>query len=205
MNIEPKTLESWIKFIRFHPDLADTYMNCFWESQLKSKNMLMDILQKYRPMLGNCYIFGGWYGITTQLLHDNKTLDYKSIYSIDIDPKCEWVFNDVIDLPGVFAVTADCADFKYPEKPDTVINTVTEHLTEGEYNYWWDSVPSGAFYVLQGNDFIDWHEHVRCAENLSHFRFINNLNDSILIGSDSWSFQGPDGHEYNRFMAWGIK
>ena len=45
VEIKPQTLADWMKFIRFHPDLAERFMDCFWESQLESKGHLLSALK----------------------------------------------------------------------------------------------------------------------------------------------------------------
>lgn len=208
MNIQPKTLESWMKFIRFHPDLAETYMNCFWLSQLQSKEHLIDVLDEMQmvnrdPNLGNIFIFGGWYGVTTQLILDFPDFTCNSVYSIDIDPICAWVFDDVIKDPKAHAVTANCSDYEYPKHPNIVINTVTEHLTQADYDSWWNNIPKGTEFILQGNNYFEHHQHIRCAKNMDEFLSINNISeyDDKLV----WSFTGPDDKLYNRFMVWGCR
>lgn len=201
MNIEPETLESWIKFIRFHPDKADRYMDCFWNSQLTSKMFLLNTLVT-KSYIGEVFIFGGWYGVLAQLILDDKDLRPRKIYSIDVDPECEWIVNDVITDPIVTAVTADMVSYEYPSKPTTVINTVTEHITQEQYDIWWDKVPSGTFYVLQGNNFYDAEDHVRCAKDMHDFKRINNCTQNL--GDAQWACEGPS-EDFLRFMVWGIK
>lgn len=208
MNIKPETLESWIKFIRFHSDLAESYMDCFWLSQLKSKEHLLDALDEIAtcnrdPNLGNVFIFGGWYGVTSQLIMDSLDFTYESIHSIDINPVCSWVFSDVIKAPNTYAVTANCADYKYPQPPNIVINTVTEHLTQSDYDSWWNNIPIGTEFILQGNDYFEHHEHIRCAKNTDEFLAINKVTE--YHDKLTWSFSGPDDKLYNRFMVWGSK
>jgi len=45
LEIKPETLSRWMKFIRFHPDLAERFMDCFWESQLTSKQNIISLLE----------------------------------------------------------------------------------------------------------------------------------------------------------------
>ena len=59
MKVNPKTIESWMKFIRFHPDLSERYMDQFWGSQVTSKEQLINVLVLNRP-IGAYYVFGGW-------------------------------------------------------------------------------------------------------------------------------------------------
>jgi len=199
MIVKPKTLESWIKFIRFHPDRAERYMDQFWESQLKSKEQLVNVLRLNRP-IGNIFIFGGWYGMLSQLILDNH--EARKIYTIDIDPDCEWVVNDVVTSDKVVAVTDNMSVYKYPENPACVINTVTEHITQEQYDMWWSNIPDGTFYILQGNNFWDAADHIRCASSLDDFAEINNCVN--IGGRMQWPCDGPS-EEFMRFMIWGKK
>jgi len=199
MIVKPKTLESWIKFIRFHPDRAERYMDQFWESQLRSKENLINVLYLNRP-IGNIFIFGGWYGMLSQLILDAH--EVRKIYTIDIDPDCEWVVNDVIKSDKVIAVTDSMSVYNYPEKPACVINTVTEHITQSQYDMWWDNVPKGTFYILQGNNFWDMSDHIRCASSLDDFTEMNNCQN--ILGRKLWPCEGPS-KEFTRYMVWGYK
>ena len=202
MNIEPETIESWIKFIRFHPDKAERYMDCFWQSQLISKMHLLNVLVDTKPYLGNTFIFGGWYGVLAQLIMDDRDLHPTKIYSIDKDPECEWIVNDVVKNRLVKPVTADMVSYEYPIRPSTVINTVTEHITQEQYDIWWNNLPPKTFYVLQGNNFWDSSDHIRCANDLDEFKRINNC--TYNIGEAQWPCPGPSG-EFLRFMVWSVK
>ena len=202
MEIKPETLSKWIKFIRFHPDLAERYMDCFWESQTISKQFLLNMLEG-QGSLGNVYIFGGWYGILAQLLIDSPLHSVRSIYSIDIDPKCEWVINDTIKETFVHPVTCNMSSFNYDKTPNTVINTSTEHVTQSEYDVWWDKIPEGTMYILQGNNFWDDPEHIRTACDLDDFKSINNVQESTL--EFAFKNPGPNNNEFFRYMVMGIK
>lgn len=206
MEIKANTIESWMKFIRFHPDLAERYMDCFWGSQLESKARLLIELEKMPNMRGPLYIFGGWYGVLTQMVLDSLDFNPEWIYSIDIDPQCEWVFNDVISREhNATAVTADCATYKYPIIPSVVINTVTEHLRQDDYDMWWNNVPRGTSFFLQGNNYFDNEEHVRCSNTIEDFLYISNVENEYIQGMSQWTFAGPNDKQYERFMVWGVK
>lgn len=204
LNLEPRTIESWMKFIRYHPDQADRYMDCFWFSQIDSKARLLVELEQIQPKTSSVYIFGGWYGVMAQMILDSLDFFPDNIYTIDIDPQCEWVVNDVITDGRVCAVTADCATYRYPIVPDVVINTVTEHLQQSDYDLWWSNVPRGTRFFLQGNDYYDNIEHIRCFDSLEDFE-THNCSDAVMVGRSRWEFTGPNDKQYNRFMVWGVK
>jgi hypothetical protein len=197
MKVNPKTIESWMKFIRFHPDLSERYMDQFWGSQVTSKEQLINVLVLNRP-IGAYYVFGGWYGVTTQLILDNLDACVRNVYSVDSDPYCAWVINDVVKSDKVEAVTHEMSDYEYPEKPACVINCVTEHITQETFDKWWDKIPEGTMYVLQGNDFWESPDHIRCAANFDDFKTIHHCKN--ILGEKEWDCDG-----FTRYMVWGHK
>ena len=200
--MDTRSLSNWMKFIRFHPDRAERFMDCFWESQLDSKMRVVETAQTRR--YNSIYVFGGWYGILPRIMLDLDMANY--VYSIDKDPDCEWVINDLDkdrDRP-VIAITECASHFEYSEHENSetmlVINTSTEHMNQFTYNKWWNQIPTGADYIIQGNNYYDLDEHIRCADDIHHFRRINNCE--LCDGATSWPCEGTNG-TYNRFMAWG--
>ena len=196
------SLSNWMKFIRFHPDKAERFMDCFWESQLDSKFRVIETAstKNYNAV----YVFGGWYGILPRIMLDLQMAPH--VYSIDKDPECEWVINDLDKdrETKVVAITECASAFEYSEYENTdnilVINTSTEHMDQFTFNKWWNQIPNGANYILQGNDYHDLDEHIRTATDIHDFMRINNCEKAD--SGTSWKCDGPDG-EYNRFMTWG--
>jgi hypothetical protein len=205
VEIKPETLADWMKFIRFHPDLAERFMDCFWESQLTSKSHLLYALEDF-GYLGNVYIFGGWYGILGKLIEDSYNLQTGVIVSIDSDPKCDWVIKNLYSKQSkVIGFTHDMQHFEYSEQhpPHTVINTSTEHVTQEVYDNWWSHIPAGTLYALQGNNFWDDPEHIRCAHDIKEFKKINRC-ENVQV-EFSFPCGGPNNTEFMRFMVVGVK
>lgn len=204
MEIKAETLADWIKFIRFHPDLAERFMDCFWESQLSSKSHLLYALEDI-GYLGNVYIFGGWYGILAKLIEDSY-LQSSLIVSIDKDPICDWVIKNCYrKTTKIIPFTHDMGTFEYSKDhlPETVINTSTEHVTQEVYDAWWNRIPEGTVYALQGNNFWDDPEHIRCAHNIEEFKKINRcVNVKVEF---SFPCGGPNNKEFIRYMVVGVK
>lgn len=202
-------LSSWMFFLRSNPEYVDRFVDCFWPSQILSKEAAIELLTDLEFADSPVYIFGGWYGVFAQMLYHKYPNKY---YSIDIDPKCELVIEGIqevckhiihIEEPNIIPVTADMSKYEYPEDPYLVINTSTEHLTQQEYNKWWNNIPSHTKYFIQGNNFFESDEHIRCTDSLEEFLRINNAvnskNKQIECG------MRPDGRPFYRFMALGIK
>jgi len=200
MTIKLDRVITWMNVIR---DLHDNnsmrhrILENFWSSQLTSKEWLIDMIATYDPrhLKGTVYIFGGWFGILAQLLCD--AYPAINVVSVDIDrltPKYgKLLCRD--DDPIEFVV-ADMKDFTDYNDPCLVINTSTEHILQDTFEQWLSNVPKKTPIWLQGNDYFDCSEHIRCATDIEYFKSINKL-DRIMY-SDSL-----DCTEFNRFMTMG--
>jgi hypothetical protein len=93
------------------------------------------------------------------------------------------------------------AEFEYTTMPDLVINTSTEHVSQETYDTWWNKIPSGTIYLIQGNNFFESHEHIRCSNTLEEFLKMNHLDDAETIECG----MRPDGSPFYRFMSVGLK
>ena len=196
MHIEHETVARWFNYVRekSNPRFAE----CFWDTQLKSKAEIIDNIPQ--DLHGNYYIFGGWYGVLAHLLNDNIVAD--EIYSIDIDQTCKEIGDIYFRNKNLTYITADMKNYEYPKKPDVVINTSTEHVHQHSYAFWWNNIPSGTFYAIQGND-LDIPEHVRSFKSLPYF-LEWNLCTNIVYESEI-ELPGPNNTTYTRFTAMGYK
>lgn len=193
IKISTRVLSHWFNALRNVEDCKKgRALDAFWSGQIDSKAWLVNTLNTVlkSDMPKNVYIFGGWLGVLGNMLITNATWNVGSVRSIDIDPWCEGVANDlnqpfVINGQKFKAVTADMGEFKYDWDiyPDIVINTSTEHIHQDVYDKWWDAIPDGTLIVLQGNDFNACGEHVRCSDNLAEFRRMNHVVNPLWEGS----------------------
>lgn len=196
MIVKPNYLASWMSYIRTTPE-DKRFLECFWDSQLRSKSWLIDQLKSINPSIKNIAIFGGWYGILAQLFEMNFS-DIKSIETVDIDPLCTRVFNDSINISNTSKAVASCMSlYIYNNDIDCVINTSTEHVDQDVYKKWWDNIPTGCMYVIQGNNF-PIREHIRISLSLDRFLNDNLVNNPLYSGKILCP--GPDG-EFERYMA----
>lgn len=178
------------------------FLECFWESQLTSKGWLINVVKSLNlKEQGDVYIFGGWFGILASLIKD--TLTYENIYSVDIDPTCKYVSEiNNIDTRINF-ITCDMKEYKYKSSNiGIIINTSTEHVTQETFNKWLDKVPTNVPIILQGNNFYDCEEHIRCSDTLNDFKKMNPLDEYIYSGE--LECYGPNG-SFKRFMNIGYK
>lgn len=173
----------------------------FWESQLKSKAWVINTLKSLDlSITGDVYIFGGWYGVLGSLIKEN--FSYERIYSIDIDPSCERMGKKLDDQ--ISFITVNMVDFTFKNRSNVglIINTSTEHISQETFDLWMKTLPSNTPIVLQGNNFYECTEHIRCTKNLEDFKNSNLLMQYIYTGE--LGCQGPTG-PFTRFMGIGYK
>lgn len=201
--ISSSRIIQWMNVIRDTPaEMEFRLLESFWDSQLRSKSWLVNIIKKYMPELsGNVYIMGGWYGILSQLIVDNFLT---SVYNIDIDASC-------VKYGGVLSeydqrikfITTDMANFSNYINPQLIINTSTEHISQDTYDIWLEKTPDWEVpIIIQGNNFYDCFDHIRCFDTLEEFN--NNSRLRHIIFTDKLKCMGPDG-PFDRFMTMGYK
>lgn len=199
MLIQSKYVEKWMEYIRNHPEKSRRMTECFWPSQMDSKEWILQKLKDetiFDNSFSNIVIFGGWYGILSQLI--SSYWPGISIVSVDIDEECKEVYKEINCGDNIQLLTENVSDYKYDMFPGVVINTICEHITQEEYSAWWDNLPKGTKYIIQGNNFFDCEEHIRASESLQHFLEQNYVVDSLYSGT-------LDCGHFNRYMAIGIK
>ena len=198
LTFDEEQLLDWTEGIRKNPDM----LNAFWPSQVKSKIWLTDWVRRYLPSAHKIVIFGAWYG----LLADILTLRLKdtNILCNDIDKEAiSWC------MRKYHTDTNRMEEFTYETRVDLVINTVTEHLTQDSYDKWYDNIPKGTYFVIQGNNDFKEPDHVRACSSLTEFNRINKVENTLHSGS--MSYEGPwnevDNRPtyYERYMTIGFK
>lgn len=203
MYIELEDIAFWMDAIR---DSDNPYgvLESFWKGQLKSKEWLINRLQRHispSESAIDVVIHGGWNGILSSMLY-NSNLGVNNVRSIDIDPTCEETastINKRQEMLGIFkAVTSDMCLYEYEYIPHVVINTSTEHITQEQYELWLDNIPDTSLIVLQSNNYYDLPEHIRCFESVTTFAESSKLS-TIL---ETTTLQLP---MYDRFLIIGKK
>lgn len=171
MKLDVEHVLFWMDAIRNSDNKLRT-LESFWKGQIYSKIWLIENLVNYIDNTPhNVVIHGGWNGVLASLLFQSN-IPINKIYSIDIDPCCEDIANNINkkeDMEGRFkSITIDMSEYNYDIEPDIVINTSCEHITQDCYNIWLSKIPKKTIIVLQSNNYkID--EHIRIADNLIHF------------------------------------
>jgi hypothetical protein len=170
MKVELEDVAFWMDAIRNSDDRYRT-LESFWKGQLRSKVWLAEtLLEQNTHSRPSVAIHGGWNGVLASLLF-NSGLDPIHITSIDIDPACEDIartINKRQEMEGRFtAVTADMT--KHQSLADVIINTSCEHITQEQYNEWLELQPSSALFVVQGNNYFELDEHIRCSKDIDEF------------------------------------
>lgn len=169
----------------------------FWVSQLRSKAWIINTLKQLKLLdKQDVYIFGGWYGVLASLIKDNFLCG--NVYSIDIDPRCEHVGRKLDDR--TIFVTSDMTNFLFDNNTNVglIINTSTEHISQEMFDTWLQNMPENVPTILQGNNFFECEEHVRCTTNLSEFIEYNKLQNILFSGELNCE-------QFTRFMMVGYK
>ena len=198
LKFDEEQLLDWTEGIRKNSDM----LNAFWPSQVKSKIWLTDWVKRYLPSAHKIVIFGAWYGLLADML-DIRLKDTKIL--------CNDIDRDAVDWCSRKYPTyyGKMENFIYETRVDLVINTVTEHLTQDIYDKWYDNIPKGTYFVIQGNNDYKEKDHVRACSSLTEFNRINKVENTLHSGS--MSYEGPwnevDNRPtyYERYMTIGFK
>jgi hypothetical protein len=197
-------LAQWMNAIRNidNHEQRTRALDALWYGQLASKGWLVNELSKC-IMAGaptNIYIFGGWIGILGSMIIQSN-INVNKCRSIDLDPWCEAIADQVnknfeMDDWRFKAVTADMGSYEYQSdiRPDVVINTSTEHVTQEVYDSWYDGIPRGTLIVAQGNNYFSCDEHIRCSVDLADFKRQNRVEGEYYSGE-------LETNVYTRYMA----
>lgn len=199
-HVSTETLIQWMNTLRFYqhdPVQRDRLLECFWDSQIRSKAWLINQVQTALSGIfpfNSAAIYGGWYGVLGQMFKEISP--QLRVVSIDIDPQCAIV--GAFMNPRVEFITGDMRDVLPPTNTSMIINTSTEHVEQDVYDQWLANMPKGVPIVLQSNDFFSCHEHVRCASTIEEFKEQAQLTHIVYEGALSCTL-------YNRFMIIGYK
>lgn len=176
------------------------FLDSFSESQVESKQWLIDILVMADIKNANIQLFGGWNGILiTRLLTQNLTVN--RIHNIDLDEKSICVFRKYRELTNdkrlEFTVSDVSTPHKYDIKTDIVINTSSEHMSNLPEIIKNKNYKPECLFVLQSNDMFHIDDHINCCNNSQELIKKSNLGDIVYEGTKKM----PNG--YNRFMVVG--
>jgi len=201
INISSKRIINWMDLIRTEGNSSKTQFRIlenFWSSQVRSKAWLINVLKNYFPdMAGNACVIGGWYGLLPQLLVDNFKLD--KVFSVDVDPECEFIGKRLCGEDSrIKFYTLNAKFFTNYKNVSVIANTSTEHMTQEDYNFWLKDVPEDVPIVLQGNNFYNCADHIRCQNTLYEFNEVHSLKRIVYTKS-------LDCTQFHRYMTIGYK
>jgi hypothetical protein len=200
--MNPTDLIYWFNAIRNLPnDQKNRALDAFWYGQIKSKVWLVDICNNYIDKPTNIVIFGGWIGVLASIMFQSSTYPIEHITSIDIDPWCRDISNIICEphKQQFTSITEDMATFSYQQQPNLVINTSTEHITQQTYDVWYKNIPNKTIVLIQGNNFFNCDEHIRCSKSLNDFKLMNHVPNRVV-------FEGNiDCEIYDRYMCIWVK
>lgn len=186
----------WMNVIRHERNNRDRILECFWDSQMNSKDWLCRHVPQFVTP-ANVVIHGAWYGTLAGMLLDSNNIN--EIVCIDIDPSCERYVRMFNMDDRVKAVTSDMSSYKYTSVPDMVVNTSCEHIDDKTYDIWLSYVPKNSLIVLQSNNMFRVKEHINCVNTIEEFESKCGLSNITLSGH----LDMPNGDK--RFMIMGYK
>lgn len=195
------------------PDLVD-FADAFSNSQIASKNWLVETVNELNLNLGNVFLCGGWYA--TILLHAN--FKFSKLRNFDINPRCKMIADEIhrnfiIDDWRYLSITQDINEIDFSsckflvtrkngtnceltESPDTIINTSCEHIHN--FKSWFDRLPKEKLIILQSNDGFEIEGHVNCSNSLADFSEVTPLSQTLYLGEKRMT-------KFTRFMKIGYK
>ena len=151
-------------------------LDAFWSGQLKSKEWLINNLERFVTTDSTVDIFGGWAGVLASMIFQSS-IPVTNIRSIDVDPSCEptaSMMNKGEEMQGRFtALTANMCHTS--SNTDIVINTSCEHIAQDQYEQWLSLMRLDSLLVLQSNNYVI-PEHVRIAHSLEEFKLQCDIN-----------------------------
>lgn len=149
------------------------------------------------------WILAGWYGLTNLLIRTRNKIPVLEVRSFDIDPSCEEIADSINNLwvwqAWQFkARTGDINQLIYSPKPDVVINSAIEHMSD---NTWWDNIPEGTIVCLQSSN-MDHDDHVNVFSNTRDMLEKYRLQECYYEGVKRFQY---DDSAFNRCMIIGVK
>ena len=212
----PVLFDTLPRTMRMFPDID--LRDAFSRGQISSKKWLADELKTLDLDLGTVFLCAGWYGSLALLLFESG-LEVEKIRSFDKDAECHKIA-DTINRPYVMsewkfkAQTADIHEINYTDgheyitlksngegqklydKPDTVINTSSEHIEN--FKEWYTSIAPGTLVILQTNDYFEIADHINCVKNIDAFKDMAPMSNILFEGTLNLEF-------YNRYMLIGYR
>ena len=192
-------------------DTHDTFevaIDAFSNGQIDSKIWLCESLEKLITSEQTVWIYGGWCGVLSFLLLSRNILPIKTIRSFDVDEKCEYISDRLLEnwkfKNWKFkSITADCnkldtSSRQYGDPPSLIINTSSEHFESKE---WFDNIPFGTLVAIQSNDMVN-DDHFSNVNSVNELRELYPLSEIKMSGSKEFTYST---WKFTRYMIIGIK
>lgn len=199
-NIKSNVILNWLEICL---TFKINFLDVFHENQIKSKIWLIENLKKYilKTHKNNIFIFGGWYGILAYLIFKCDQITSKYIFNIDKDQRVKGpAYNFLENEKRYNHVVKDMCTYEYPFRPNVVINTSCEHLTNEQFIQWYNNIPESVIVVLQTNNYDKIPDHVGCFGSLEEFR--DFVRGKLRVGSSYLYFCDKlQCSNFERYMA----
>lgn len=174
--------------LRLNPD-------AFSKGQLASKFWLTDAAKAHSVLHEKrICVCGGWYAILSALLL--HLFDLESIVSVDIDPLCEDIANELLGRYDQFSArTIDMNNVDYTQF-DVVINTSFEHIEPGP---WVEQLSNfQGIVIVQSNNYTEVPGHINCVNSVEELEAQLPIHRVIYKGTMAMP-------NYERYMIIGVK
>lgn len=183
----------------------DSFSSAQIQSKLWLVQRLEDVLNENVPKEGGhrIWILAGWYGLTNFLIRTRGKLPVQEVRSFDIDPSCESIADSINNLwvwkAWEFkAHTADINQLNYQPKPDVVINSSVEHMTQDE---WWNNIPENTVVCLQASD-LEHEDHYNKIKSSQELLERYKLQECFYEGTKRFQYEERG---FYRSMIIGVK
>ena len=189
-NVDVKLLENVFSVISDHPELEKDILDSFSTNQFKSKNALLDAIDKLGIINtdSTVVIWGCWYGSILIPLLSQKV---KNIIGIDLDETVLKIAKNTLfnNIDNVDFIVDDV--FKtYRDiylNTDLIINTSCEHMKPMNEWPWFQKgalladserfhvfgshkLSSNCHFAFQSNNMFDIQGHINCVNTLEEFK-----------------------------------
>lgn len=187
-------LAHWTATIRNNPE--SRILDAVKDNQLFSKAWLVETLTELIDKPSAVTIMGGWYGVLASMFHE-MWCNTKFI-NVELDLDCMDISHQLNKGINYEFVWDDMVAHKVTTP--VVINTSCEHITQEDFDDWFNDIPDGTVVALQSNNMFDTEEeHVNCMESLDQFRDSVSFSETLFVGEHHIR------EDIYRYMIIGIK
>lgn len=187
-DLDIHLLTNVLHAMRQYKDSEKDILDSFSNNQLKAKNALITILEKFNILDSdmNVTIWGSWYG---SILIPKLYKKVSSIYAIDLDERVGKISKNLLfrDYEHLNFVVGDVFEYKKDYlNTNLFINTSCEHMKPMKEWKWFGpgamskdkdtsifatpKIPDKCYFAFQSNNMFGIEGHINCVESLDDFK-----------------------------------